>query len=324
MTKIEFLEHLEKRLQVLNKKECEDILSEYAQHIDFKMESGLSEAEAIHDFGNLEELAAEILDAYNVNPDYHKKTNQLDARLLGKGVANSIVKTGNRVKNLSSRSCQGVKTMFGAGSSGILKKVGSRFLMAGIVLAIYLPLVGIVFLIANSLYTYLDSPLDGLAAYGFMIVFHLCLLFLVYSVYHDYMLRKRRGTKEEIDGKLILNRVRSGALKKIMNLFILPGYSKEKQDRKNRKESHYMEKAGNLIRRCVILILKGVGICLVAPVVLFQLFMVIAFGTLVVLLVIGYPFIGLTIAALGILLSGFSLILFVGSFIFTKKAGTKV
>lgn len=80
MTKTEFLEYLEKKLHVLNQKEREDILSEYSQHIELKMESGLSEEDAIHDFGNLEELAAEILDAYNVNPDYDKKTIHIDGK----------------------------------------------------------------------------------------------------------------------------------------------------------------------------------------------------------------------------------------------------
>lgn len=73
MTKEEFLKHLDKRLQILKQQEREDILGEYAQHIELKMGNGLSEEEAIRDFGDLEELAEEILDAYNVNPLYGKE-----------------------------------------------------------------------------------------------------------------------------------------------------------------------------------------------------------------------------------------------------------
>ena len=47
-----------------------DILSEYEQHIDMKVKSGLSEEEAIADFGSLPELTAEILEAYHVRADY--------------------------------------------------------------------------------------------------------------------------------------------------------------------------------------------------------------------------------------------------------------
>lgn len=46
MNKTEFLNELEKRIRVLEKNEIKDILSEYSQHIDMRMESGLSEADA--------------------------------------------------------------------------------------------------------------------------------------------------------------------------------------------------------------------------------------------------------------------------------------
>ena len=46
MNKKEFLNVMEKRLSVLEAQEREDMLSEYAQHIELKMESGMSEQEA--------------------------------------------------------------------------------------------------------------------------------------------------------------------------------------------------------------------------------------------------------------------------------------
>lgn len=71
MNKTEFLDELKNCLAVLEEKEQRDILEEYTQHIDMKMERGLSEEEAIGDFGDLGQLAAEILEAYHVNPDYN-------------------------------------------------------------------------------------------------------------------------------------------------------------------------------------------------------------------------------------------------------------
>ena len=62
MNKKEFLNVMEKRLSVLEAQEREDMLSEYAQHIELKMESGMSEQEAIDDFGDIDSLIAEILD----------------------------------------------------------------------------------------------------------------------------------------------------------------------------------------------------------------------------------------------------------------------
>lgn len=64
MNKEIFLTQLREYLKILEDREQEDILAEYAQHIDMKMQKGLSEEEAIRDFGPMEELAAEILEAY--------------------------------------------------------------------------------------------------------------------------------------------------------------------------------------------------------------------------------------------------------------------
>ena len=70
MSKTEFLEELARHLHVLEDSELQDILAEYAQHIDMKMQGGLSEEAAIRDFGPIRELAADILTAYHVRPDF--------------------------------------------------------------------------------------------------------------------------------------------------------------------------------------------------------------------------------------------------------------
>ena len=70
MNKSEFLNDLKKYLTILEDREQEYILEEYGQHIDMKLSTGLSEEEAIRDFGSVEELAAQILEAYHVKPEY--------------------------------------------------------------------------------------------------------------------------------------------------------------------------------------------------------------------------------------------------------------
>lgn len=70
MNKSEFLAELQKGLTVLEDGEQKDILEEYSQHIDMKISTGLSEEEAIRDFGSIKELAAQILEAYHVKPEF--------------------------------------------------------------------------------------------------------------------------------------------------------------------------------------------------------------------------------------------------------------
>lgn len=66
MTKQAFLDKLRSRLSILDDNEVEDILSEYAAHIDQKVASGKTEAEAIADFGDFNELVKAILSAYKI------------------------------------------------------------------------------------------------------------------------------------------------------------------------------------------------------------------------------------------------------------------
>ncbi len=73
MNKKEFLEKLEKKLSVLNENERKDIISEYTDTINEKTKRGQSEEEAVKDFGNLDDLAKEILSAYKIDPDYEEK-----------------------------------------------------------------------------------------------------------------------------------------------------------------------------------------------------------------------------------------------------------
>lgn len=73
MNKNDYLKRLSRLLHMLKEDEVRDIIGEYEQHIDMKMAEGMSEEEAVAAFGTVEELAAEILDAYHVKPDFKEK-----------------------------------------------------------------------------------------------------------------------------------------------------------------------------------------------------------------------------------------------------------
>ena len=75
MTREEFFAKLDARLSILNEKERKDIIDEYASHIDFKIQDGKTEAQAIADFGDVDELAAEILEAYHIDNSNAKSKN---------------------------------------------------------------------------------------------------------------------------------------------------------------------------------------------------------------------------------------------------------
>ncbi len=87
MKKERFLKELRKRLIVLNEQEVEDIIKEYQDHIKNKMEEGMSEEEAVKDFGDIDELAREILKAYKINVNYQNSSKLEDGvdKVIKKG-----------------------------------------------------------------------------------------------------------------------------------------------------------------------------------------------------------------------------------------------
>ncbi len=80
MNKKQFLDLLEKKLSVLEENEKQDIIIEYTDTINEKVKKGQTEEEAVKDFGDIEDLTAEILKAYKINPNYEDKKDSISKK----------------------------------------------------------------------------------------------------------------------------------------------------------------------------------------------------------------------------------------------------
>jgi len=133
MDKKTFISQLRQALSVLQKDELEDIVTEYEQHIDMKRKNGLSEEEAIADFGSFEELTAEILSAYHVRADYAQGQKKERKRLFpedGAAGKELLLQTGQTCRNVGEKAAGGIRGL-GAWIFGILRfwkqKIGGGF-----------------------------------------------------------------------------------------------------------------------------------------------------------------------------------------------------
>lgn len=73
MDKATFLVQLQKNIGMLDDGEQKDIIDEYSQHIDMKVSGGMTEAEAIEDFGDFNEFVREVLNAYHVKAPFDQE-----------------------------------------------------------------------------------------------------------------------------------------------------------------------------------------------------------------------------------------------------------
>ena len=111
MSKEAFLTELAGHLKVLEEREQQDILDEYAQHIDMKIQNGMSEEEAIGDFGPVKELAAEILEAYHVNPEYGDSSRRvkMDFESAAQSAEQGIRQAGGFLKKAGKKLVQWIQ-----------------------------------------------------------------------------------------------------------------------------------------------------------------------------------------------------------------------
>ena len=111
MSKEAFLTELAGHLKVLEEREQQDILDEYAQHIDMKIQNGMSEEEAIRDFGPVKELAAEILEVYHVNPEYgdSSRRGKMDFESAAQSAEQGIRQAGGFLKKAGKKLVQWIQ-----------------------------------------------------------------------------------------------------------------------------------------------------------------------------------------------------------------------
>ncbi len=112
MKREEFFNALNGRLEMIEKKELEDILEEYRQHIDLKMQSGVSEEEAIKDFGDVNTLADEILESYHIRLDYDKGSKKIGKQSYFKIAKQQMGKFYVSFLGALSNACASVKGFF--------------------------------------------------------------------------------------------------------------------------------------------------------------------------------------------------------------------
>lgn len=120
MKKDEFFQILKKKLAIIEENELNDILNEYEQHIAMKMQNGeINEEEAIKDFGNIDELVAEILESYHVKVNYNaqmKEEKQAQfkesAKEIGENTKHFCGKVFQKTKELLKKSWNSTKACF--------------------------------------------------------------------------------------------------------------------------------------------------------------------------------------------------------------------
>lgn len=290
MTKAEFMSYLDNRLAVLNANEREDIKQEYSQHIDIKVENGMTETEAVAALGDISAMVDEILMAYNIDPDYRKGKGSVDIERIKEGIREA----GEKVTNYVSK-----RDPF-----DIIKNI----IMGAFLIIMIMIVFGIGYAIADAvadiIYDIMPSMLgfDHIAAavikITFIIVFILAVCAFIIGI-----IGKKETNKE----------IKKEGVVKMENTIDNKAAYTQSAEKTNTKSS------SDKIWDAAVLMFKLFIIFALLPAVFTVVGSLIAQGVLMVLMFLGYPMIGVNLVCLGFNICMITFLAVVIKLLFGKK-----
>lgn len=292
MKKKEFLSTLEEKLQVLNKEERDDILNEYKDTIREKVKNGQTEEEAIKDFGDIDNLVKELLDAYKINPDYNDK--------------NLLEESEHLIKKGADKLADGAKKMYHRFENS--NKDINLSLVFEILIKIFLVIIVVTFLklpfslfedLGDGIFDTFFSPFNELLTAFWklclMALYIAAIVLIVIAVFKNYFTEEEKEVK---DNKEVKN-------------------NKEIKNKKVKSENNVQ----NTLSDVLLLIVKICTILFVIiPLAFMDFFAVLGFIIAIYYLFAHLNFWGLTILLLGVIILITYLIKVLYNLIFKKKS----
>jgi len=314
VTKQEFLSRLSKMLEVLNKQERDDILAEYSQHIDMKVQEGMSEEDAINDFGDIESLAKEILEAYNLDTNF--VNNNTNTKKKKKDAEKAL---SERISGFADRVADIADAISKKSSKELLSLLLKFIIMLVVLCLLRIPvklLIGLGFSMFAYLPGYASSAISGVIAVLVNLVY---IAVFFYSIYYFF---KRAASSDTTPNQREKRITPNNTI------------SDDEWDNEDLPETQPMpvqkrksildiqksaSSAAHTVGKIIGIIIKTVITLLMVPVILFTLLIVILFGVIIACLISGLSIYGLALIGLGCILCLGAFIWAVFKALFTSK-----
>lgn len=280
MTKRTFIKNLKERLAILDSKEVDDIVLEYTNIIDDKMKDGKTEKEAILDFGDIDELASEILKAYKVNPNYGKHDDKIDLNECKDNFEDWVKRGASKLTEVTKNAFNEIKEK----DSDFSVETVFEIIIKAIVLLVILAVLKLPFMLIESLGdTIIYSAFFPLShVLGFIWSMLVWVLYIIACVFVGIAMFKKNITIEKEVKKEI---------------------KKEKTKPEKKVEKVETPKKESNIGSLILSIIKVfVFICLILPIWLVNLGLILAIVVIAYYLCLGIDLWGILVVLLGCLL----------------------
>lgn len=197
MNKKEFLNRLEKKLSILDEQETKDITSEYNDIIEEKVKDGKTEEEAVNEFGNIDELAAEILKAYKINPKYSSNNDKDSLKEASQNFEGWIKKTANTLADTSKDMYNNFKKNNNDLSVEMIFELVIKFIIMLLILAVLRIPFYIIGGLGDSILDIAVFPMDNVLialwrVFSGILYFGVCILVFV-AMFKEYVNKDRKS-----------------------------------------------------------------------------------------------------------------------------------
>jgi len=292
MKKEEFLNTLRKKLEMLENSEVEDIITEYRGYIEEKIESGVEEKEAVASFGDVEELANELLAAYKI-----KVKKEQDP--IGDFAA-KVMETINRI----------VDELSEKNSKEILQFIIEICVLLFLIGICRIP-VSMLISLGKEVFYILSSPLNRIffMVWKFVLEFSyfiLSILVFIRIFEKRYLTKEIKKEKEEV----VEETKKKGRPKKSIE------ERKEEPVFKEKTKTYYF---GETIIKIGVFFLKFMAICILFGASFYLIGMAFVLGLCVYLLIQGITYFGFYLVMLALFLLGVIFFKLLFNFVIDKK-----
>jgi len=292
MNKKEFLKKLSKRLEILEDKEIEDIISEYEGYIDEKVNRGLSEEEAVKELGNFDEIVNDLLAAYKVKNKDEKE--------------NSFERV---IENIGEALDKFISTLGEKNGKDILKILIEIIIILFLIWLLKIPF-SMIRELGSNIFIDLGTPIGNIfrALWSFIIELSyiiISIIFFVKTLEQRYFKNVSEEiistTNEEIKNSKKENKPKEEKIK-------------TETIKKEKRDTGFISALSNL---CII-ILKIIVIMILVGVIFYTLGITIALGFMIYLIIKGVAYFGILILLISMLLGGIFFLELGINFIFNK------
>lgn len=301
MNKEEFIKKLRKRLDVLENKEVEDIVSEYEGYIEEKVKSGMKEEDAVKELGDFEEIVSDLLAAYKVKSSTEEEGGF--TKLINK-ISHAMDIFIDSLNNKSAKD--------------VIKILIEIVIILFIICLLKIPFAMIKDL-GGNIFNELSSPIGSLFEETWYFLIELS--YAITAVVFFIKMFEKRYIKKFTDKIVDSSEEQTEEVEKKENK--KKENNKEKQEEKETKpvvkEENEHHGFIDTIADIGIIFLKFIAIIILIGVVFYLIGMAVALGIMIYLLINGVQYFGVFILIIAMFLGGVFLLELGINFCFNKK-----